>query len=94
MVPGAFHSSSVFEKVIAILRQANYHHVDALDLRSVGHLVGRQRDIQPVVDALHRHINDGRDVVLVGNSMYTVLSVLDFDTCVPKCFQIYEKAMR
>ncbi|KAF2444237.1 alpha/beta-hydrolase [Karstenula rhodostoma CBS 690.94] len=68
MVPGAFHSPEVFEKVKRRLAQANYKFLDTVALPSVGHVVGRQPDIDAVKSVLYKHLNLGRDVVLVGNS--------------------------
>ncbi|KAF1970416.1 alpha/beta-hydrolase [Bimuria novae-zelandiae CBS 107.79] len=68
MVPGAFHSPEFFVKVIKHLDQANYKYLDAVALPSVGHIVGRQPDIDAVKAAMNKHLKAGRDVVLVGNS--------------------------
>ncbi|KAF2641337.1 alpha/beta-hydrolase [Massarina eburnea CBS 473.64] len=68
MVPGAFHSGAVFDQVVNALASAGYSYLDIVELKSVGSLATRQDDIEPVVEALTRHINAGRDVVLVGNS--------------------------
>ncbi|KAJ4348428.1 uncharacterized protein N0V89_009802 [Didymosphaeria variabile] len=68
MVPGAFHSPEVFGKVTRQLAQADYEFLDAVALPSVGHLVGRQADTNAVKSVLYKHLNAGRDVVLVGNS--------------------------
>ncbi|KAL5395877.1 hypothetical protein PMIN06_004353 [Paraphaeosphaeria minitans] len=68
MVPGAFHSPQVFYKVKRQLSQVNYKFLDPVALPSVGHVVGRQSDIDAVKSVLYQHLNAGRDVVLVGNS--------------------------
>ncbi|KAK7180645.1 hypothetical protein DPSP01_014042 [Paraphaeosphaeria sporulosa] len=66
MVPGAFHSPQVFDKVKHQLSQDKF--LDPIALPSVGHVVGRQPDIEAVKSVLYKHLNAGRDVVLVGNS--------------------------
>jgi hypothetical protein len=52
MVPGAFHLPQVFDKVKRQLSRANYKFLDTVALPSVGHVVGRQADIEAVKSVL------------------------------------------
>ncbi|CAO2656350.1 Nn.00g051530.m01.CDS01 [Neocucurbitaria sp. VM-36] len=71
LVPGAFHTGSVYDQVKALLRKSNYKYIDAITLPSVGSLasyVDRGPDIAVVKLALLAHLLQGKDVVLVGHS--------------------------
>lgn len=52
MVPGAFHSPEVFDKVKGQLSGENYKYLDSVALPSVGHLVDREADIDTVKSVL------------------------------------------
>jgi pimeloyl-ACP methyl ester carboxylesterase len=68
LVPGAFHQPLVFDKIIPILREANYKDIYAIDLPSVGEVVGRDRDVAAVRSVLDKELGKGHNVLLVGNS--------------------------
>jgi pimeloyl-ACP methyl ester carboxylesterase len=67
-VPGAFHQATVYDKVIEKLRMDNYHDLTAIDLSSVGSLAGRDADVAAVRHILIQRLENGKDVLLVGNS--------------------------
>jgi len=67
-VPGAFHQAKVFDLVINDLKKAGYDNLNAVDLPSVGQVVGRERDAQAVRAAVEEQRQSGRDVLVVGNS--------------------------
>jgi hypothetical protein len=69
-VPGAFHRAKVYDQVISHLTPSGYDHLEAIDLPSVGQVVGRDRDIEAVRAAIVEQIDAGRDVLLVGNSTF------------------------
>ena len=54
LVPGAFHSPRVYERVTSRLSKAGYTFLDAVALPSVGHVVGRQADTDAVKKTLCR----------------------------------------
>jgi pimeloyl-ACP methyl ester carboxylesterase len=71
LVPGAFHRASVYDEVKAQLADVGYEHIDAVDLPSVGDDVAdveRKSDTNVVTGLLETRLNNGQDVVLVGNS--------------------------
>lgn len=71
LVPGAFHRASVYNEVKAQLSGVGYEHVIAVDLPSVGDDVAdveRTADTHIVVGLLETRLNNGEDVILVGNS--------------------------
>jgi pimeloyl-ACP methyl ester carboxylesterase len=68
LVPGGFHSPTVYQKVIAELYTAGYDSIGAVSLPSVGELVGRERDIDAVRSVLHDQLRNGRNVIIVGHS--------------------------
>ena len=71
LVPGAFHRASVYDEVKAQLDGVGYEHIDAVDLPSVGDDVAdaeRTADTNIVIELLETRLNNGEDVVLVGNS--------------------------
>lgn len=68
LVPGAFHQAIVYDQVVELLHEGQYPHVFEVDLPSVGSMAGRNEDVAAVRNILSRELNEGRDVVLVGNS--------------------------
>lgn len=68
LVPGAFHQAAVYEKVIRILHRDHYDDITAIDLPSVGAVVGREPDIEATRRVVVKKLRDGKDVLLVGNS--------------------------
>lgn len=68
LVPGAFHQPLVYDKVVDLLHNAQYHNVYAIDLPSVGELATRDDDIWSVCAVLFKELEAGRNVLLVGNS--------------------------
>lgn len=71
LVPGAFHRASVYNEVKSQLSGVGYEHVIAVDLPSVGDDVAnveRTADTHIVVGLLETRLNNGEDVILVGNS--------------------------
>ena len=75
LVPGAFHQPSIYHEVVQLLKHAGYDdRVEAIGLPSVGSLAGRDADVNAVVAAMKKHFDRGRDVVLVGNSMFPLFS--------------------
>ncbi|KAF3049974.1 hypothetical protein E8E11_006219 [Didymella keratinophila] len=71
LVPGAFHIASVYDEIITQLGSVGYEHVDTVDLPSVGDNVAdveRTADTNIVIDLLETRLNNGEDVILVGNS--------------------------
>ncbi|KAF2868914.1 Alpha/Beta hydrolase protein [Massariosphaeria phaeospora] len=68
LVHGAFHQPSCYVKVVALLKAAHYTDISVPDLPSVGNLVDRRPDIEAVRRTLLHRLDQGRDVVLVGNS--------------------------
>jgi pimeloyl-ACP methyl ester carboxylesterase len=67
-VPGAFHQTTVYEKVIASLHRDDYRDLTAIELPSLGALAGRDADIAAVRRILTHKLEHGKDVLLVGNS--------------------------
>lgn len=71
LVPGAFHRASVYDEVQQQLSSAGYLHIDSIDLPSVGYSAGgveRTADVRAVTAVLEHRLENGEDVVLVGNS--------------------------
>ncbi|KAH6637686.1 Alpha/Beta hydrolase protein [Boeremia exigua] len=71
LVPGAFHSASVYGEVISQLSDVGYIHNDAVDLPSVGYAaadVERKADVEVVTELLRYRLRKGEDVIMVGNS--------------------------
>ncbi|KAF2704246.1 hypothetical protein K504DRAFT_494986 [Pleomassaria siparia CBS 279.74] len=68
LVPGAFHQASIYDKVISILHEDGYSDTTAVNLPSVGSVVGREPDIEAVRSLLLQKLTQGIDVLLVGNS--------------------------
>jgi hypothetical protein len=71
LVPGTFHRASVYDEVKSQLGNVGYQHIDAVDLPSNGYDVAdveRSADVQVVTKLLENYLNDGEDVILVGNS--------------------------
>lgn len=68
MVPGAFHKAKVYRRVVDRLQQDSYSRLFAIDLPSVGSLAGRDKDVGAVRSTLLKELDQGRDVLLVGNS--------------------------
>lgn len=70
LVPAAFSKAAVYDQVGRILSHHGYD-VIAVDLPSVGRdavKVDRRPDIKVVQKALKEKLNQGKDVILVGNS--------------------------
>ncbi|KAF2174877.1 alpha/beta-hydrolase, partial [Zopfia rhizophila CBS 207.26] len=69
LVPGAFHPSTIYDKVSENLRQTGYQRINAISLPSVGNvLASRQPDIDAVRNVVGKELGLGNDVVLVGHS--------------------------
>ncbi|CAI6338967.1 unnamed protein product [Periconia digitata] len=71
LVPGAFHQGQIiYEPVRQQLKLTGYdeHLIHAIDLPSVGSLATRDDDVNAVVQVMKKYLEQGRDVVLVGNS--------------------------
>ncbi|XPS91541.1 hypothetical protein M3J09_000957 [Ascochyta lentis] len=71
LVPGTFHRASVYDEVKSQLEDVGYEHVNAIDLPSNGYDaadVERTADVAVVTKMLESMLEDGEDVILVGNS--------------------------
>ncbi|KZM24977.1 uncharacterized protein EKO05_0009470 [Ascochyta rabiei] len=71
LVPGTFHRASVYDEVKSRLEDVGYEYVNAVDLPSNGYGVAdveRTADVDVVTQLLETRLEDGEDVVLVGNS--------------------------
>jgi pimeloyl-ACP methyl ester carboxylesterase len=68
LVPGLYHEPTAYNKVVGVLRRSQYKRVFPIDLPSVGSMRGRDDDVAAVRTVLIKELEEGRDVVLVGNS--------------------------
>lgn len=68
LVPGLYHEPTAFNKVVGVLGKSHYKRIFPINLPSVGSLKGRKDDVAAVRTVLIKELEEGRDVVLVGNS--------------------------
>lgn len=68
LVPGLYHEPIVYNRVVDVLRKFHYKRIFPIDLPSVGSMKGRADDVTTVRSILTKELDEGRDVILVGNS--------------------------